>query len=58
MEVVVYAIIFIIGTLFGSFFTLAVYRIPLGLNILTGNRLLSGTTPFVRFPDRLCMSGK
>ena len=34
MEVVVYAIIFIIGTLFGSFFTLAVYRIPLGLNIL------------------------
>ena len=25
--------IFIMGTVFGSFFTLAVYRIPLGLNI-------------------------
>lgn len=29
MEIYVYTIIFIMGTLFGSFYTLAVYRIPL-----------------------------
>lgn len=34
MEIIIYGLIFIIGTLFGSFFTLAVYRIPLGLNIV------------------------
>ena len=34
MEILIYGLIFIIGTLFGSFFTLAVYRIPLGKNIL------------------------
>lgn len=34
MEIIVYAIIFIIGTFFGSFFTLAVYRIPRGEDIL------------------------
>lgn len=34
MEILIYGIIFIIGTLFGSFFTLAVYRIPLGENIV------------------------
>ncbi len=34
MEYIIYGLIFIIGTLFGSFFTLAVYRIPLGENIL------------------------
>lgn len=28
MEIVFYALIFIIGTLFGSFYTLAIYRIP------------------------------
>lgn len=33
MEAIVYGFIFAIGTLFGSFFTLAVYRIPLGLDI-------------------------
>ena len=33
MELIIYGMIFIIGTLFGSFFTLAVYRIPLGLDI-------------------------
>ena len=33
MELIVYLTFFIIGTLFGSFFTLAVYRIPLGKNI-------------------------
>ena len=33
MDAIIYGLIFIIGTLFGSFFTLAVYRIPLGLDI-------------------------
>ncbi len=33
MEAIVYITIFIIGTLFGSFFTLATYRIPLGQDI-------------------------
>ena len=33
MEIFLYAIIFIIGTFFGSFFTLAVYRLPLKKNI-------------------------
>ena len=33
MKILLYAIIFIIGTLFGSFFTLAIYRIPLKQDI-------------------------
>lgn len=33
MEIAIYLMIFIIGTLFGSFFTLAIYRIPLKQNI-------------------------
>ena len=34
MEFIIYVLIFIMGTFFGSFFTLAIYRIPLGLDIL------------------------
>ena len=34
MEIFTYAILFLIGIFFGSFFTLAVYRIPKGENIL------------------------
>lgn len=33
MNIIIYILIFIIGTLFGSFFSLAVYRIPLKENI-------------------------
>ena len=33
MNIIFCILIFIMGTVFGSFFTLAVYRIPLGLNI-------------------------
>ena len=33
MDIFLYVVIFIIGTLFGSFFTLAVYRIPLKKDI-------------------------
>ena len=36
MEAVIYFFIFIIGTLFGSFFTLAVYRIPIKQSIMHG----------------------
>jgi len=34
MNIFLYTIIFIMGAFFGSFYTLAVYRIPLGQNIL------------------------
>ncbi|MCI8272508.1 MAG: prepilin peptidase [Clostridia bacterium] len=34
MNIFLYAIIFIIGTLFGSFYTLAVYRIPKDIDII------------------------
>ena len=33
MDIFLYIILFIIGTLFGSFYTLAVYRIPKGQDI-------------------------
>lgn len=33
VEIIFYILIFCMGTVFGSFFTLAVYRIPLGLDI-------------------------
>jgi len=33
LETIIYILIFLMGTFFGSFFTLAVYRIPLGENI-------------------------
>jgi len=36
LEAIIYFFIFIIGTLFGSFFTLAVYRIPIKQSILHG----------------------
>lgn len=34
MNIVLYAIIFIMGTLFGSFYTLAIYRIPKRIDII------------------------
>ena len=33
MELIIYLLIFIMGSFFGSFFTLAVYRIPLKQDI-------------------------
>lgn len=36
METIIYFLILIIGTLFGSFFTLAVYRIPIKQSIMHG----------------------
>lgn len=36
MEIIIYFLIFIIGTLFGSFFSLAIYRIPIKQSIVHG----------------------
>ncbi len=36
MEIILYFLIFIMGTLFGSFFSLAVYRIPIKQSIMKG----------------------
>ncbi len=36
MEIILYFLIFILGTLFGSFFSLAVYRIPIKQSIMYG----------------------
>ena len=51
MEIIIYGIIFIIGTLFGSFFTLAVYRIPLGENILYKHSLCPNCKNKLKFKD-------
>lgn len=51
MEIVIYALIFVIGTLFGSFFTLAVYRIPLGLNILYEHSFCPNCNAKLKFRD-------
>ena len=51
MEVIIYAIIFIIGTLFGSFFTLAIYRIPLGLNIIYEHSFCPNCKNKLKFKD-------
>lgn len=36
MEIIIYFLIFIMGTLFGSFFSLAIYRIPIKQSIIHG----------------------
>lgn len=36
MEIIIYSLIFIMGTLFGSFFSLAIYRIPIKQSIMHG----------------------
>ena len=36
MSLILYGIIFIIGAFFGSFFTLAVYRMPIKQSIING----------------------
>lgn len=51
MELIIYGTIFIIGTLFGSFFTLAVYRIPQGLNILYEHSFCPNCGTKLRFKD-------
>ena len=51
MEIIIYGLIFIIGTLFGSFFTLAVYRIPLGENILYKHSFCPNCKAKLKFKD-------
>lgn len=51
MEYFIYAIIFIIGTLFGSFFTLAIYRIPLGKNITYEHSFCPNCNAKLKFID-------
>lgn len=51
MGIIIYGLIFIIGTLFGSFFTLAVYRIPLGENILYKHSFCPNCKTKLKFKD-------
>lgn len=51
MEAVIYGLIFIMGTLFGSFFTLAIYRIPLGLDILHEHSFCPSCGEKLKFKD-------
>ena len=51
VEYFIYTIIFIIGTLFGSFFTLAVYRIPLGKNITYEHSFCPNCNTKLKFID-------
>lgn len=51
MEAIIYMLIFIIGTLFGSFFTLAVYRIPLEENIVYKHSFCPNCKVKLKFKD-------
>ena len=51
MEAVIYFLIFIIGTLFGSFFTLAVYRIPIKQSIMHGRSYCPNCNHRLEFLD-------
>ena len=64
MEIFIYMIIFIIGALFGSFCTLAVYRIPLGENIVYKHSFCPNCKAKLTFKDLVpivsyvCLKGK
>ncbi len=47
----IYALIFIMGTLFGSFLTLAVYRIPLGIDIVCKHSFCPKCKAELKFRD-------
>lgn len=51
MEIFIYAVVFIMGTFFGSFFTLAVYRIPLGKDILYEHSFCPNCNSKLNFVD-------
>lgn len=51
MEIIIYTVIFIIGTLFGSFFTLAVYRLPLGKDIIYEHSFCPNCNSKLKFVD-------
>ena len=64
IDIITYIIIFCIGTLFGSFFTLAVYRIPLGKNITHERSFCPNCNHKLTFLDMIpilsyiCLGGK
>lgn len=64
MEIIIYSLIFIIGTLFGSFFTLAVYRIPIKQSIVHGRSYCPKCNHKLGFLDLIpvlsyiCLGGK
>lgn len=51
MEIIIYTLIFIMGTVFGSFFTLAIYRIPLGENIVYKHSFCPNCNTKLKFKD-------
>lgn len=64
MDIILYGLIFAIGALFGSFFTLAVYRIPLGEDILYKHSFCPNCNEKLQFKELipiisyLCLRGK
>lgn len=64
MEIIIYSLMFIIGTLFGSFFTLAVYRIPIKQSIMHGRSYCPKCNHKLGFFDLIpvlsyiCLGGK
>lgn len=64
IDIVLYILIFCIGTLFGSFFTLAVYRIPLEKNITHERSFCPNCNHKLSFLDMIpilsyiCLGGK
>ena len=51
MEAIIYGLIFIMGTFFGSFYTLAIYRIPLGENIVYKHSFCPNCKEKLKFKD-------
>ena len=64
IDIILYILIFCIGTLFGSFFTLAVYRIPLGKDITHERSFCPNCNHKLSFLDMIpilsyiCLGGK
>lgn len=64
IDIVLYILIFCIGTLFGSFFTLAVYRIPIGKDITHERSFCPNCNHKLSFLDMIpilsyiCLGGK
>lgn len=64
LEILIYLIIFIIGTLFGSFFSLAIYRLPIKQSIMRGRSYCPKCNHKLGFLDLIpvmsyvCLGGK
>lgn len=64
LELIIYLIIFIIGTLFGSFFSLAIYRLPIKQSIMHGRSYCPKCNHKLGFLDLIpilsyiCLNGK